>query len=86
MENETVGAVTDAVKLLSPENLMHWAGIAAPYVIKVLLALLILWVGSKIAKWLGKKVQKNAVKAPNIDETLAKFIGSIVRYAVMAMV
>ncbi len=86
MENDAVETVTKAADFLSIENLMHWGGVAAPYAIKVLLALLILWIGSKIARWLGNKVRKNVVKAPNVDETLAKFIGSMVRYAVMAMV
>ena len=86
MENEVADTAAKAVDFMSPDNLMNLAGVAAPYVVKALLALLILWIGSKIAKWLGKKVQANAVKAPNVDETLAKFIGSLVRYAVMAMV
>ncbi len=86
MENEAAETVAKTVEFLSPENLMNLAATVAPYVFKVLLALLILWIGSKIARWLGKKVQNNAVKAPNVDDTLAQFIGSLVRYAVMAMV
>lgn len=86
MENEVANTAANAVEFMSPENLMHWGGVIAPYILKGLMALLILWVGSKVAKWLGKKVQANAVKAPNIDTTLAQFIGSLVRYAVMAMV
>ena len=86
MENEAAETVAKTVEFLSPDNLMHLVGVAAPYAMKVVLALLILWIGSKIARWLGKKVQNNAVKAPNVDDTLAQFIGSLVRYAVMAMV
>jgi len=86
MENEVTDTAAKAVEFLSPDNLMNMASVAAPYVLKVITALLILWIGSKIARWLGKKVQANAVKAPNVDDTLAQFIGSLVRYAVMAMV
>jgi len=86
MEKEAAETVAKTVEFLSPDNLMNLVGVAAPYAMKVVLALLILWIGSKIARWLGKKVQNNAVKAPNVDDTLAQFIGSLVRYAVMAMV
>jgi len=53
---------------------------------KGIIALLILWIGFKVARWLGKMATKNVVKAPNVDETLANFLGSLVRYAVMAIV
>lgn len=86
MENEAVEAATKAAEFLSLDNLMHWGGVMAPYAMKAMFAILILWIGSKIARWLGSKVQNNVVKAPNVDETLAKFIGSLVRYAIMAMV
>lgn len=86
MENDAVETVTEAVKFLSPENLIHWGGLAVPYLIKGVMALLILWIGLKIARWLGRVVEKNILKTPAVDETLAKFIGSLVRYAVTAMV
>lgn len=87
MENEAVTeTVAGAAEFLSVDNVMNYVNIALPYVIKGLLALLILWIGMKIARWLGRLAQRNAVKAPNVDETLAKFVGSLVRYAVMAMV
>lgn len=73
-------------QFLSIENLHSLGMQALPYAVKAIMALLILWIGSKIARWLGKKIQNNVVKAPSVDETLAKFIGSLVRYAVMAMV
>jgi len=75
-----------AASLLSLDTLKEWGGLAAPYALKGLFALLILWIGFKVARWLGGLAQKNAVKAPNVDETLAKFLGSLVRYAIMAMV
>jgi len=75
-----------ALDFFSPENLMNLAQSALPYVLRGLIALLILWIGFKIARWLGRMAERNSVKAPNVDETLAKFVGSLVRYAVMAMV
>jgi len=75
-----------AASLLSLDTLKEWGGLAAPYALKGLFALLILWIGFKVARWLGGLAHKNAVKAPNVDETLAKFLGSLVRYAIMAMV
>ncbi len=72
--------------LFSVQNLMQWGGVALPYIVKAVVALLILWIGSKIARWAGGLAEKNLGKAPNVDKTLAKFLGSLVRYAVMAMV
>ena len=90
MENETLStaktAAADAAQFFSVENLKEWGGIIAPYIVKGIIALLILWIGLKIARWLGNLTHKNVVKAPNVDETLGKFIGSLVRYAVTAMV
>lgn len=87
METETITAdVAEAVAFFSPENLIEIGKMAMPYLIKGIIALLILWIGFKIARWLGNVAQRNIVKAPNVDETLGKFLGSLVRYAVMAMV
>ncbi len=88
--NEVAGAAADnlaeAGAFLSPENLIELAKTAWPYALKGIIALLILWIGFKIARWLGRMATKSIVKAPNVDETLATFLGSLVRYAVMAMV
>lgn len=73
-------------EFFSVAKLMELVNFVAPYALKVFLALLILWIGFKIARKLGAFTQKSVLKAPNVDETLAKFIGSLVRYAVMAMV
>lgn len=83
MENETI---TNAASLFSIENLTQWGSAALPYVVKGVIALLILWIGFKIARWAGNLATKNLAKAPNVDHTLAKFLGSLVRYAIMAMV
>ena len=79
-------SLAQAGDFLSPDNLMGMVHTALPYVMKGIIALLILWIGFKVARWLGKMATKNVVKAPNVDETLANFLGSLVRYAVMAMV
>ncbi|HHL43340.1 MAG TPA: mechanosensitive ion channel family protein [Hellea balneolensis] len=57
-----------------------------PTALNILFALLILWVGMKIAKWASNLVRKKAAKAPNIDETLANFFASIVKYIIVALV
>ena len=78
--------VQAAIDFFSPDNLMNLAEAALPYVVNGLFALLILWIGSKIAAWVGRMARRNLQKAPNVDATLAKFLGSVVQYAVMAMV
>ncbi len=83
---DLAGDAQAAVELLSPENLMAMGQTILPYALRGLFALLILWIGFKVARWAGGLAQKNLQKAPNIDETLAKFLGSLVRYAVMAIV
>ena len=76
----------------SLENLtdMNWwtetAQSGLPFLGKAIVALLILWLGMKFARWVGKKVSKIAEKSPAVDETLANFVGSIVRYIVTAFV
>ncbi len=93
MEDNVAGAVdtaTDGIaetaKFLSPENLIELGKTALPYALKGVIALLIIWIGFKIARWAGRVATKNIGKAPNVDETLATFLGSLVRYAVMAIV
>lgn len=79
-------SLTKAAEFFSLEHLQELGIVIAPYALRVVIALLILWIGFKIARWVGKLVHKSVIKAPNVDETLAKFLGSLVRYAVMAMV
>ena len=75
-----------AIDFFSPDNLMNVGQMILPYVVRGVLALLILWIGFKVARWIGNLTQRSVEKAPNVDETLAKFIGSIARYALMAFV
>ena len=90
VENEAVAAVTDtvgdAVSFFSIDNAIKIWDIVSPYIVKGIFALLILWIGSKIAKKVGDFVKAKAIKAPNVDQTLANFIGSVVRYVILAMV
>lgn len=78
--------VQAAMDFFSLDNLMNLAQAALPYVVRGVMALLILWIGFKVARWVGRMAQRSVEKAPNVDATLAKFLGSLVRYAVMAIV
>jgi len=89
MAEEITEAVAEPFSLanaFTPEGMMDMLSVAGPYLIKGFIALLILWIGSKIARWAGNLTTKNLVKAPNIDQTLGQFLGSLVRYAIMAVV
>ncbi len=94
MQDATVAAAETAEKAagglgFSMDNLTNldwWMGTVGPYAIKIFMALLILWIGMKIARWVGKKVKTLSMRSPTVDETLGNFIGSIARYAVAAMV
>lgn len=83
---DVVGDAQEAIAFFSPENMMNMFQAVLPYIVRGVIALLILWLGFKVARFFGRMATRNAVKAPNVDETLAKFLGSIVRYAVMAFV
>jgi len=83
---DVVGDLRNTADFFSPENMMDMAQAALPYLIRGLVALLILWIGFKVARWLGRMAERSTGKAPNVDATLAKFLGSLVRYAVMAIV
>ncbi len=88
---ETVEVVEDAASGagFSMENLtdVNWLiDNVLPLATKVFLALVILWIGLKIARWAGNLVKKIAMRSPAVDETLGNFLGSIVRYAATAMV
>ena len=82
--SETAGF--DISSLTTPVGLMGIWGTISPYVIKLFFSLIILWLGMKIAKWVFKFVRQQAIKAPNIDDTLANFLASIAKYVVTAIV
>ena len=56
----------------------------APNVVAFLISLLIFFVGSRLAKWSDKAALK-AFRARKIDEALARFLASLVRWLVLAM-
>lgn len=87
---ETAKTVADATgagslmeRFLDPN---WWLDTVGPLALNLLLAFLILWIGMKIARWIGNKVKTIAGRSPAVDDTLANFIGSIARYAVTAFV
>ncbi len=87
----TKEAGKEAVKLdfSNMGSMDFWAGLwdkAQPVVLNLLIALLILWIGMKIARWAARLVRKLMLKAPNMDETLANFLSSIVKYVITAFV
>lgn len=90
MENETVetaaAKISDAAGMFTPEKLMGYWEKALPSVINIAIGLAILIIGMWFAKRIGNLVKKNAAKAPNIDETLANFLGSIAKYALTVVV
>ena len=90
MENEAVENAGDKLTqiggLFTPENLMGYWQHALPSITKIAIGLAILIIGLWFAKRAGKIVKKQAQKAPNIDETLANFLGSIAKYALSVIV
>lgn len=90
MANETIDGAADAIAetagMFAPEKLLeYWTGVQ-PVVIQFVLALLILWIGLKIAKWVGNFVRKLIAKNDRIDDTLGNFFASIAQYVVTAFV
>jgi len=56
------------------------------YAVPGLIALLILWIGFKIARSIGSKAEGAFNKAPNSDPSLSRFFASLVRYLLMVVV
>lgn len=66
---------------------MDWLTTKGPSLaVQLAMALAILIIGFWIAGKISKAVKKVVLKGPNVDETLANFLGSIVGYAIKAMV
>jgi len=84
--SETAKGVSDVAGMFTPEKLMGYWDTAQPIVLNLIFALLILWIGLKIAKWASNLVRKLAKKNPAIDDTLGNFLASIVKYIVTAFV
>jgi small conductance mechanosensitive channel len=54
--------------------------------VSVLIALIMLIVGLRIAGWMAETVRKTAEKNPNVDSTLGSFFASLVRWGITAAV
>lgn len=55
----------------------------AKYALPILGALVVFWIGGKIAKRLGKSTESFLNKSPNSDPTLSRFVGSLVKFAIL---
>jgi small conductance mechanosensitive channel len=60
--------------------------IVTTYAFDVIGALIILIVGWMVAGWAGRTTRNRLDKTPKVDDTLAPFIGNIVRYIILAVV
>ena len=73
-ELEMVGKLVDSV-----------VAFAVTYGFQILGALVFLFIGLKVAAWMGRRVTTTA-EARAIDQTLARFIGNVVKLVVVAFV
>jgi small conductance mechanosensitive channel len=71
---------------VTPEKLVGYWEDMLPSLINIAIGLAILIVGMWFAKRISAVVRKNVVKAPNIDDTLANFLGSIAQYTLTVIV
>ena len=76
----------DVSNFFTPEKLTGYWEKAQPAFINIAIGLAILIIGMWFAKRIANVVRKSAVKAPNIDDTLANFLGSIAKYALTVVV
>jgi len=71
---------------VTPEKLAGYWEAVLPSLTSIAIGLLILVIGMWFAKRISRVVRKSAVKAPNIDDTLANFLGSIAQYTLTVIV
>jgi len=71
---------------VTPEKLTGYWEAILPSLTSIAIGLAILIIGMWFAKRISRVVRKSAVKAPNIDDTLANFLGSIAQYTLTAIV
>lgn len=68
------------------ERVLDWLGTNGPtYLVKIIGALAIFWIGRKIIGWIGDKAEK-AMARSEMDSTLTGFLGSILRTILLALV
>jgi len=60
--------------------------IVTTYAVPVVLALLIFFIGSRLARAIGSKAEIGFNKAPNSDPSLSRFFASLVRYLLLVIV
>lgn len=63
-----------------------YLSLAAKYALPAIAALLIIWIGFKIARTLAAKAEGLFNKSPNADPSLSRFFASLVRYLLMVVV
>ncbi|MBS1117139.1 MAG: mechanosensitive ion channel protein, partial [candidate division NC10 bacterium] len=61
-------------------NLMN---VLTPWILNVLGALIVLWVGNRIARW-ARGVVHRALERAKVDDTLVPFVSSCVYYLIVA--
>lgn len=71
---------------ITPEKLSGYWETMLPSITNIATGLVILIIGMWFAKRISSVVKRSAVKAPNIDDTLANFLGSIAKYALTVIV
>ena len=82
---DVAGAVGEAGGFAA--KAIDWAVTKGPgLAVQFVIFLAILIIGFWIAKKLAATVKKLAMKSPNVDETLANFLSSIVGYVIKVMV
>jgi len=60
--------------------------LVAKYAVPGLIALVVLWIGFKIARAIANKAEGAFNKSPNSDPSLSRFFASLVRYLLMVVV
>lgn len=71
---------------VSQEKLAGYWETMLPSLTNIAIGLGILFIGMWFAKRISGIVRKSAIKAPNIDDTLANFLGSIAQYTLTVIV
>lgn len=93
MAQDATGTVAEATQgvagiagMFTPDKLIGYGQAILPLALKLIVSILILWIGMKVARWISSKVRAIIVKNPAIDETLGNFLASIVKYIIQAFV
>jgi small conductance mechanosensitive channel len=60
--------------------------LAASYAVPAIAALLVVWIGFRIAKKIARGVEASLNKAPNADASLSRFFASLVKYLLMLVI